>query len=161
MVSKRDHYLGGSAMKTYRWLGLATAVVVALFGFSGLGGLYGQQGGEHHGHFMTCAKACSDCALQCDSCYHHCMHKVVEGNKDHAKSMRLCVDCAEFCRLSATLCARDSHLAVFACEGCAKSCDECATSCESFKDDKHMAACAKSCRDCAQACREMVKMVKK
>jgi hypothetical protein len=144
-------------MSGFFWL----ALTIATFGPAGTVAFDNAAGGEHHGHFMTCAKACNDCALQCDSCYHHCMHKVTAGEKDHAKSMRLCVDCAEFCRLSATLSARESSLALYACESCAKACDDCAASCESFKDDKHMAECARSCRDCAKACREMVKMVKK
>jgi hypothetical protein len=149
-------------MKFYRLLGLVLVGAAACaFGAAGIRTLHADQGGEHHHHFTACAKACSECAVQCDSCYHHCKHKVAEGEKGHLKSMGLCVDCAEFCRLAATLSARESSLAVYACESCSKSCDDCATSCESFKDDKHMAECAKSCRDCAKACREMVKMVKK
>jgi hypothetical protein len=118
------------------------------------------QGGEHHAHFLACAKACADCAVQCDSCYRHCAELVKGGSKQHAKSMELCVDCAEFCRLSQSLSARGSPLAGYACESCAKSCDDCAGACETMKDDKHMTECAKSCRDCAKACRDMVKMIK-
>lgn len=120
----------------------------------------GGAGGEHHTHFLTCAKTCADCSLQCDSCHHHCAKLVVGGSKDHAKSMELCVDCGEACRFAAALTARESRLSLYACECCARCCDDCATACESFKDDRHMAECAKSCRDCAKACRDMVKMVK-
>jgi hypothetical protein len=135
-------------------------VAVALLGSMSTPPVAADEGGEHHAHFMACAKACAECALHCDSCFHHCKEKVLAGNKDHAKSMELCVDCAEFCRLGAALAARHSPLAIYACESCARSCDDCATSCETFKDDKHMAECAKSCRDCAKSCRDMVKMVK-
>jgi hypothetical protein len=112
---------------------------------------------EHHEHFAACAKACADCQVSCDSCFHHCAALVAEGKKDHVKTMHTCVDCGECCKLAATLAARGSPFAKDACDCCAKCCDECAKACEKFPDDKHMAACAKSCRDCAKACREMIK----
>jgi hypothetical protein len=123
-------------------------------------GVTGDKGGDHAAHFLACAKACADCALQCDSCHHHCAHLVIGGSKDHAKSMELCVDCGEACRFAAALTARNSRLSVPACDCCAKCCDDCAEACESFKSDRHMSECAKACRDCAKACRDMIKMVK-
>jgi hypothetical protein len=92
-------------------------------------------------------------------CFKHCTTLLAEGKKDHAKTVQTCADCAECCKLSATLCARSSPYSPAACECCAKCCDDCATACEKFPDDKHMAACAKSCRDCAKSCREMIKMM--
>ena len=111
----------------------------------------------HGEHFAACAKACGDCQLHCDACFHHCATLLTAGSKDHAKSMHACVDCAECCKLAATLSARQSPFAAAACECCAKCNDECATACEKFPDDKHMAACAKACRECAKACRDMIK----
>jgi hypothetical protein len=111
----------------------------------------------HHEHFDKCAKLCADCQVACDGCFHHCAELVAKGDKDHVKTMHTCVDCAECCKLAATLSARHSPFAKAACECCAKCNDECAAACEKFKDDKHMAACAKACRDCAKACREMIK----
>jgi hypothetical protein len=84
---------------------------------------------------------------------------VAGGKKEHAKTVVSCADCAGFCKLSATLSARQSPHAATSCEACAKVCDSCAEECEKFKDDKHMAECAKSCRACAKACRDMVKHV--
>jgi hypothetical protein len=148
-------------MATRRLLALTLMLVaMTLLGATSTTPLAANEGGDHHGHYMACAKACAECALQCDSCFHHCKEKALSGSKEHARSMQICVDCAEFCRLGATLAARHSPLAVNGCEACARACDDCATACETFKDDKHMAECAKSCRDCARACREMVKMVK-
>jgi len=116
---------------------------------------------DHHAHFMKCAKVCADCAVECDSCYHHCADIVsTSPKKEHTKSMKLCTDCAEACRLAATLAGRHSQFAVGACDFCARCCDECASACEAVPTDKHMAECAKACRDCAKVCREMVKMVK-
>ena len=114
----------------------------------------------HASHLLKCASVCSDCQVQCDTCFQHCASLVSEGKKEHAKCMHNCVDCAECCKLCATLCARQSAFSAAAAECCAKCCDECAADCEKFADDKQMAACAKSCRDCAKSCRDMAKMVK-
>ena len=111
----------------------------------------------HAESFMKCAKTCADCQVQCDMGFHHCATLVAEGKKEHAKCMHLCVDCADCCKLAASLTARHSSLAGPACECCAKCCDECATACEKIADDKTMAACAKECRECAKVCREMLK----
>jgi hypothetical protein len=109
-----------------------------------------------HEHNSKCAKACADCALQCASCAAHCTHLVLDGKKDHAKTMRLCNDCAAICSVSGVITGRHGPLAVTLCESCAKACDTCGKACDEFKDDKHMADCAKACRDCAKACREMI-----
>ena len=116
--------------------------------------------GDHHAHFLACAKACADCQIQCDMCFAHCKGLLAGGKKEHEQTTQLCVDCAECCKLAATLTARMSPLSAEACECCAKCCDKCAEACEKFPDDKHMAACAKSCRDCAKACREMIQHLK-
>jgi len=47
---------------------------------------------------MKCAKVCAECAVVCDSCYHHCADIVsTSPKKEHGKSMKLCNDCAEVC----------------------------------------------------------------
>lgn len=140
-------------------LRMAAIVFMIVGGFMAVSKI--QAGGEHahadHEHFAKCAKACADCQVMCDSCFHHCAALVAKGKKEHVKSMHACVDCADFCSLAARLSARHSQFAVTACVGCAKTCDECAAECEKFKDDKHMADCAKSCRECAKSCRVMIK----
>jgi hypothetical protein len=135
-----------------RYSFLAFALIVTLFAA-------GPAARAQHDHeaMMKCAKICAECQLHCDSCFKHCLGMLVEGKKDHAASAQLCADCAECCKLCATLCARHSPLSHPAAECCAKCCDTCATACEKFPDDKHMAACAKSCRDCAKECRAMIK----
>lgn len=138
-------------------LGALTASAAGLATLTVGAKAFGDEGNEHETHFEECAKACAECQTDCDSCFHHCADLVAKGGKDHAKSMHACVDCAECCKLAATLSARHSPFAKYACECCAKCNDECAAACEKFSDDKHMAMCAKSCRDCAKACREMIK----
>ncbi|QEL19880.1 hypothetical protein [Limnoglobus roseus] len=108
-----------------------------------------------HAGCIACAKICSDCQLQCDMCFAYCNGMTAKGLKGHEKTAQLCVDCADCCKLAATLTARTSLLSADACECCAKCCDKCAEACEKIDDDKHMHECAKSCRDCAKACRAM------
>jgi hypothetical protein len=133
-------------------------VSMAIVGLAALNGIraMAQQPDAHHEHFAKCAKACADCQVTCDSCFHHCATLVTNGKKEHAKAMHSCVDCADYCALAAKMSARHSPYSATACDGCAKACDDCAKECEKFKDDKHMADCAKSCRDCASACRTMI-----
>lgn len=111
---------------------------------------------EYHETYAKCAKMCAACQLECDACFHRCAQRVGDGSKEHAKSMRLCVDCAELCSTAARLTARHSVLSAAACEACAKGCDLCAISCEQVGADKSMAACARICRECAKECRTMM-----
>jgi hypothetical protein len=112
--------------------------------------------GHHSEHFDKCAKACTDCMRECESCAHHCAHKVAEGKKEHLKTLGTCSDCAEFCAAAARIVARHGGMSVLICESCAKACDTCGKACEEHPKDEHMARCAKACRDCARVCREMI-----
>jgi hypothetical protein len=114
---------------------------------------------SHAGHFKECAKACADCQIVCDACFHHCAGLVADGKKEHAACMHLCVDCGECCALAAHLTARQSPLAGAACECCAKCCSECAAACAKFPDDKEMKMCAEECLKCEKACKAMLKSV--
>jgi hypothetical protein len=79
------------------------------------------------------------------------------GNRDHAATAEACNDCADLCRVSASLAARGSRLAPEVCADCAAACDRCVELCGQFQDDPHMRACAETCRACAVACREMAR----
>jgi hypothetical protein len=109
----------------------------------------------HDTHYVECAKACTMCLRECESCAHHCAHLLTDGKKDHLRSLGTCADCAEFCASAAKITSRHGPMAVPICEACAKACDICGTECEKFPDDEHMKRCAQACRECAKACREM------
>jgi hypothetical protein len=109
--------------------------------------------------YMTCARVCADCQLQCDACYKHCLGLVARGAKEHARTLELCADCAQCCGLGAALSARRGPLAGHACDCCAKCCDECAAACDKMAGDEIMARCGKECRACAKVCRDMVQRV--
>jgi len=143
-----------------RMLSFATATLALFAVTAGTIAAVPAADSPHASHMLKCASVCSDCQVQCDSCYIHCAKLVGEGKKEHAKCMSLCVDCAECCKMCASLCARQSDLCAHACECCVKCCNDCAAACEKFPDDKQMAACAKSCRNCSKECAAMAKMMK-
>ena len=113
--------------------------------------------GSHADHVAKCARLCAECQVECDACYRHCATLVISGDKGHAQSMQLCLDCGDCCKLCSSLVARQSPFAKKMCELCAGCCDECAKSCSTFPKDKHMMACAAICVKCAESCREMAK----
>jgi hypothetical protein len=69
--------------------------------------------------------------------------------------MRTCVeldmDCADFCRLTATFIGRDSDFIELVCQDCAEICTACAEECEKH-DAEHCRQCAETCRRCAEEC---------
>jgi len=69
--------------------------------------------------------------------------------------LRTCIeldmDCADFCRLTASFIARRSDFVELVCQDCAEICTACADQCEQHASD-HCGACARACRSCAEAC---------
>jgi hypothetical protein len=61
-----------------------------------------EDGHKEHGQIHPCAKACAECANQCNSCFDHCVELVAGGAKEHTASLRSCADCAELCSAAAT-----------------------------------------------------------
>src|SRR5260370_14145607 len=39
--------------------------------------------------FTECAKACADCQLACDACFHHCTELTAGGAKEHTATLQL------------------------------------------------------------------------
>ena len=115
-----------------------------------------KKSGEHAAHFDHCAKVCAECMVVCESNFQHCARLVADGRKEHERSMRLSIDCAELCATAGKLSGRKSLLSVPACEACAIGCEMCAAECEKHGDE-HMKHCARACRECAKVCREMVR----
>jgi len=87
---------------------------------------------KHAAHFEQCAKACTDCLRECESCAHHCAHLVAAGKKDHLRTLGTCADCADVCTAAAKVVARHGPLTSTICESCAKACAACAVECESL-----------------------------
>jgi hypothetical protein len=140
----------------------AAAVALALAG--GLGALRLTAADErkadpHRGHaeMEACMKECARCAKECESCFNHCAHMVAEGKKEHLRTLKTCIDCADFCAAAGKMIARNGAFMNLMCDACAKACDGCGAECDKHSHDDQMKRCADACKDCAKACRDMVK----
>lgn len=104
-----------------------------------------------------------ECVDECHACHDSCTETVTHclqtgGKHAEVSHIRLLMDCAEICQISANFMLRmsDSHAQV--CGVCADICEQCAQECDRFGDDEMMMQCAETCRSCAQSCREMAGM---
>ncbi len=105
----------------------------------------------------------SDCVAECEKANRACLETLrdcLERGGAHVAPahVRLLLDCAEICQMTANFMLRGSAVHGIACGACAEVCERCAESCETFSGDSKMAACAETCRTCAKSCREMAKM---
>jgi hypothetical protein len=112
---------------------------------------------EHSVAMQACAKACSDCQRQCDTCATHCAHQLSEGKKEHLTTLMTCQDCADFCAAASQIVSRGGPFAGLICGSCADACARCGKECEKFSGDEHMKQCAEECRKCEKSCRDMIK----
>jgi hypothetical protein len=113
---------------------------------------------HHQGHHDTsemkhCIDACHECHWICSATIPHCLE--MGGRHAEMRHLRLMIDCAEICALSAGLMSRGSDHHAELCRVCAEICRECAESCARMGDDAQMMRCAEICRHCAESCAEM------
>jgi hypothetical protein len=136
-------------------MSLRLLLVAALAGlvFVPGAGIRGQEKKHDHKTQEPCAKACSDCALECAACNRHCFDLATGGDKKHALVARLCQDCADVCALTGKVVGRRGPVWPAMCEACARVCKACAEQCGKFPDHEQMKKCAKACSDCEKACR--------
>lgn len=101
-----------------------------------------------------CIRDCLVSFQACSGCLPHCLDM---GGKHADKGhIGLLIECAEMCRMSASLMLAKSQFSHEHCQLCARVCDLCAASCESVDaDDEMMAQCAETCRRSADSCRSM------
>jgi len=102
-------------------------------------------------------QAAAECTYTCTTCADACL----EGEDPAAmrKCIRLCLDCAEICSVTAKLIARpgpqDQQLLRAQLEACAIACRACGDECASHTGEAHCQVCAEACRECAEACDRM------
>ena len=94
--------------------------------------------------------ALNNCATECNHCTTACLDE--QDVKMLAKCIKLDLDCAEICRLTASLIARGSEHGKHLLKECGEICNACAQECEKHSHMKHCKRCAEACRVCAQAC---------
>ena len=103
-------------------------------------------------------RSAAECTYVCTTCADACMEE------DEPKSLRQCIrlnlDCAEICSVTAKLIARpgaqDPKLLRAQLDACASACRACADECaEHAEMHEHCRICAEACRACADACDRM------
>lgn len=106
------------------------------------------------------SKEMKDCIDNCLSCHAVCLNTVqfcLQKGGKHAEQnhIRLMLDCAEICQVSANFMLRGSQLHSETCRVCATVCQRCADDCAKMGDDDQMRACAEMCRRCVETCKHM------
>jgi hypothetical protein len=91
----------------------------------------------------NCATECSHCAMAC-----------LDENevKMLAGCIKLNMDCADVCRMTASLLSRGSEHGIHLLPECAEICDACATECKKHSHMEHCRKCADVCFNCAEEC---------
>ena len=100
-----------------------------------------------------CITDCGECHEVCLSTVSHCLEK--GGRHAEAGHVRLLLDCAQICHISADFMIRGSDLHTVTCGACAEVCARCAESCDRMAEDELDRRCAEVCRRCAESCRQM------
>jgi uncharacterized membrane protein len=101
-------------------------------------------------------QAAAECVYTCTTCADACLEE--DDPTTRRQCIRLNLDCAEICSVTARLIARpgaqDQELLRAQLEACATACRACADECERHADE-HCRICAEACRACAEACDRM------
>jgi hypothetical protein len=108
--------------------------------------------------FSLQIRASMDALLQCHRvCLSMAMTHCFEIGGEHARPqhLRLMLDCAEFCLLTADMLARKSQFHNRICALSAEICDVCAADCAKLG---HMDGCVAICRTTAALCREAARL---
>lgn len=95
-------------------------------------------------------EALTNCAAACNHCAMACLDE--RDVKMLARCIKLDLDCADICQLTAKLLSRDSEHAIHLLKECAEVCQACAEECEKHEHMEHCRKCAEACRNCAEAC---------
>ena len=103
---------------------------------------------------QRCIQLCHDCHARCISMISHCL--TLGGRYAASAHIRLLMDCAQICTITADFMARTSSFHNRTCSFCAELCRACAESCVQVAgDDQTVKQCAKMCRRCAESCDRM------
>jgi hypothetical protein len=94
------------------------------------------------------------CVSECDYCAAACLDE--QDVKMLAQCIKLNLDCAQICQLTASYLSRGSEHAEHVMKECAEICEACVEECEKHKHMQHCKQCAEVCRSCAEACNVFV-----
>ena len=96
----------------------------------------------------------AECAAECNHCTTACLDE--KDVKMLAECIKLDIDCAEICKITASFVSRGSKHAEHLLNECAEICNACAEECEKHSHMEHCRKCARACRSCAEACQSGV-----
>jgi hypothetical protein len=108
---------------------------------------------EYSEQMLVCIQNCQDCHRACLQTLTYCMER--GGRHAEPDHLRLLMDCADICNVSAAFMLRASELHVHTCAACAVVCRRCAEACAAMGDDTRMKALADTCTHCADSCAAM------
>jgi hypothetical protein len=114
------------------------------------------EGHHHHmeAEMQRCIQICQDCHTSCIQLISHCL--AAGGRHAAPAHIRLLMDCAQLCTVTADFMARTSVFHDRTCTLCAELCRRCAESCEQIAgEDQLVKQCAELCRRCAESCERM------
>ena len=98
--------------------------------------------------------ALNNCAAECNHCISACLDE--PDVKMLTTCIKLDIDCAAICSLTASLLARGSAHGEHLMRECIEVCNACAEECEKHAPHmEHCKVCAAACRACADACMQM------
>ncbi len=100
--------------------------------------------------YQFCIDACIECATECNHCAVSCLEE--KDVQSLTKCIRLNLECAIICRVTAELMSLGSRYSKEICQLCATICTACAEECE-----KHAGDGLEYCRECAEICRTSAK----
>jgi hypothetical protein len=105
-----------------------------------------------HGNHQQIISELNNCAAECNHCANACLDE--QDVKMLSKCIKLDIDCAEICTLTASLLSRDSEHGHHLLKECVEVCNKCAEECEKHAamGMEHCKTCAEACRACADAC---------
>jgi hypothetical protein len=104
-----------------------------------------------HQKYAIVIEALNKCAAECNHCFAACLDE--ENVQMLTNCIKLDIDCAQLCTLTASLLARGSEHGLHLLKECAELCDACAAECEKHSSHhEHCKNCAVACSDCADIC---------
>lgn len=107
---------------------------------------------SHEKHQKT-IQLLNDCSAACNHCATACLDE--QDVKMLSRCIKLDIDCAQVCSLTASLLARGSEHGEHLMKECAEICNACADECEKHTHMEHCKKCAEACRACAEECSVM------
>src|SRR5665647_3711750 len=94
--------------------------------------------------------ALNNCTTACNHCTTSCLDE--QDIQKLSKCIKLNIDCAQVCSLTASLLARGSDHGKYLINECVEICNACAEECEKHSHMEHCKNCAEACRQCATEC---------